>query len=122
MVVLEGHNQYLLPISTVKTEVQRALPIVPYTNFCKKSVLEWEKKSGKAWVHSLPEVLSYRIHKRPWSIAALEWENHKNESENDAIMVPENRGLCLGATGLDAEYVEENSGTKEVCVQDAGAG
>jgi len=46
----------------------------------------------------------------------------KNESENDAIMVPENRGLCLGATGLDAEYVEENSGTKEVCVQDAGAG
>ena len=34
-----------------------------------KFVLKWEKKSGKAWVHSLPEVLSYRIHKRPWSIA-----------------------------------------------------
>ncbi|KAH1201645.1 hypothetical protein GmHk_17G048295 [Glycine max] len=53
---------------------------------------------------------------------AKESIKQKNESENDAIMVPKNRGLCSGATGLDAEYVEENSGTKEVCDQVAGAG
>ena len=43
--------------------------LLSYIQIFKKFVLEWEKKSGKARVHSLPEVLSYQIHKRSWSIA-----------------------------------------------------
>ncbi|KAH1232502.1 hypothetical protein GLYMA_09G082100v4 [Glycine max] len=39
------------------------------TRIKKKKKMKEETKSGKAWVHSLPEVLSYRIHKRHWSIA-----------------------------------------------------
>ncbi|XP_061338605.1 uncharacterized protein LOC133285411 [Gastrolobium bilobum] len=47
-------------------------------------------------------------------------KKQRNESESDAVKVPENRGLCSGVTGLAAEYVEVNSGMKEVFDQDAG--
>ncbi|KAL5186261.1 hypothetical protein HKD37_05G012155 [Glycine soja] len=77
-------------------------------------------------VDKVPEYLNERESEKNDDMAAQDHAKQslkqKNESENDAIMVPENRGLCSGATGLDAEYVEENSGTKEVCDQDAGAG
>ncbi|KAL2327502.1 hypothetical protein Fmac_020929 [Flemingia macrophylla] len=40
-------------------------------NALKKKKKKDRKKSAKVWVHSLPEVLSYRIHKKNW-VAALE--------------------------------------------------
>ncbi|CAJ1975180.1 unnamed protein product [Sphenostylis stenocarpa] len=41
-------------------------------------------------------------------------KNQRNESESDAVTMPENRGLCSTVTGLVAEHVEENLETKEV--------
>ncbi|XP_054805967.1 uncharacterized protein LOC129308686 [Prosopis cineraria] len=50
-------------------------------------------------------------------------EIQRNECENDAVTMPENRstaGFGSGDTGLASEYVEENSETKEAHDQYAG--
>ncbi|KAL9314151.1 hypothetical protein ACSQ67_019603 [Phaseolus vulgaris] len=46
-------------------------------------------------------------------------KNKRNESESDALTMPENKGLCSVVTGLVAEHVEENLEAKEVRDQPA---
>lgn len=46
-------------------------------------------------------------------------EKQRNECENDALTIPENKGLCSTVTGLAAEHVEENLDVKEVHDQHA---
>ncbi|TKY55171.1 hypothetical protein E2542_SST19585 [Spatholobus suberectus] len=75
-------------------------------------------------VDKVPENLNERESEKNDDMAAQDHANQsikqRNEYENDAIMVPVNRALCSGVIGLDAEYMEENIGIKEVSDQDAG--
>ncbi|KAJ1387166.1 Transcription elongation factor, TFIIS/CRSP70, N-terminal, sub-type [Sesbania bispinosa] len=51
---------------------------------------------------------------------ASQSKKQKNECESNALMMPENKGLCSSATGFAAEHVGENSEMKEVHDQDVG--